>query len=102
VAKAAWLASITHPLAGNPQTNGWPISLAGKQASRLLGKTARPACLPIKRQAGSPSALTGGTPNTVRLSMKRRVFKPQIDADEETFSDLSVFIRVHLRFEFLN
>jgi hypothetical protein len=38
------------------------VVLIGKQASRLLGKTARPACPPMKRQAGSPSAQTGGTP----------------------------------------
>ena len=36
--------------------------LIGKQASSLLGKTARPACPPMNRQAGSPSAKTGGTP----------------------------------------
>ena len=37
-------------------------SLIGERAASLLGKTARPACPPMNRQAGSPSAKTGGTP----------------------------------------
>ena len=51
--------------------------LTGKQASSLLGKTARPACPPMKRQAGSPSAKTGGTarlssPNAPALPPNRQ------------------------------
>ena len=42
-------------------------SLIGKQASSLSGKTARPACPEMKRQAGCPSAKTGRMPVLLAL-----------------------------------
>jgi len=57
-------ASAVHP----PNTVSSALFFIGKQASSLLGKTARPACPPMNRQAGSPPVKTGGTPNPVQLA----------------------------------